>query len=214
MAYKSADESERRVYMDWVNTPLLDKCWSTLEYGRMMGDILGWRDDLRREIETDLRKIREGKEFELVMLMEEEAMTKRHEKVDRFRLAWHKKKEHQKYERMKKELSKVTLEELDEDMDTIELLVNKMTICESGGYTGKCNIITMDDVDMVDTAGQSTRDTSIRWTYGQMDTITIATVEDMDEELLIQDNVKMANTDLEGMNMDTLPGVVEMMPEE
>ena len=31
-------------------------------------------------------------------------------------MAWQKKMEHQKYERMMRELSKLTLEELDEDM--------------------------------------------------------------------------------------------------
>ena len=84
-----------------------------------------------------------------------------------------KKMEHQRYERIMRELSKLTLAELDEGMKTIELLVNKLMIDETGGYTGKCNIITMEDVEMVDTAKLSTRDTNIRWTDEQMDTITI-----------------------------------------
>ena len=71
------------------------------------------------------------------MLVEEEAMLKRHEKVERVRKAWRKRMEHQKYEIMMKELSKLSLEELDKDMETIELLVNKRMIDEAGGYTGK-----------------------------------------------------------------------------
>ena len=60
MVDKSVDESERMVCREWINTTLLDRCWSTLEYGRMMKDILGGGDDLRMEIETRLRNIREG----------------------------------------------------------------------------------------------------------------------------------------------------------
>ena len=50
------------------------------------------------------------------------------------------------------------MEELDEDMETIELLVNNLMICESGEYTGKYSIITMEDVEMVDTAKANTGD--------------------------------------------------------
>ena len=59
-----------------------------------MEDILGAGDDLRIEVENGLRSIREEKEAELALLMEEEAMTKRHEKVERLRLAWRKRMEH------------------------------------------------------------------------------------------------------------------------
>ena len=101
------------------------------------------------------------------------------------------------------------------NMETIELLVNKLMIDETGGYTGKCNIITMEDVEMVDTAEPNTGDSSIRSTDEQMDTITMATGDDMEKELMMEDDVRMANTDLEEMNnMDTLPGVVVMLPEE
>ena len=93
-------------------------------------------------------------------------------------------------------------------------MVNKLVLDATGGYTGKCNIITMEDVEMVDTAERNTRDSSIRWTDEQMDTITMATGDDMDKELLMEDDVKMADTDLEEMTMDTLPEVVEMLPEE
>ena len=65
-------------------------------------------------------------------------------------------------------------------------------ICESGGYTGKYSIITVWDVEMVDTAKLSTRDTNIRWTDEQMDTITIATEDNMDKELVMEDDVEMA----------------------
>ena len=169
---------------------------------------------MRKGIETGLRNIREGEEAELAMLMEEEAMIRRHEKVERLRMAWQKKMEHQKYERMMRELSKLTLEELDEEMETIELLVNKLMLDETGGYTGKCNIITMEDVEMVDTAKANAGDSCIIWTDEQMDTVTMATGDDMDEELLMEDDVAMAINDLAEMTMDTLPGVLEMFLEE
>ena len=108
-----------------------------------------------------MRDIREGEEAELALLLEEEAMLKRHGKVERLRLAWKKRMEHQKYEGMIKELSKLSLEELDKDMETIELLVTKLMLDETGMYTGRCNIITMDDMEMKDTAEQSSRDANI-----------------------------------------------------
>ena len=120
-------------------------------------------------------------------------MLKRHEKVERLRLAWKKWMEHQKYEGMMKELSKLSLEELDKDMETIKLLVTKLMLDETGMYTGRCNIITMDDVEMKDTAEQSSRDANIRWTDEQMDTVTIATREYTDDELLMEDDMMMTN---------------------
>ena len=37
--------SERTVCESWINTILIDKCWSTLECGRVMREIMdgGWR---------------------------------------------------------------------------------------------------------------------------------------------------------------------------
>ena len=89
MVDRSAEMSERSVCSDWVNTTLVDSCWSTLEYGRGMEEILDAGDDLTLKIETGLRNIREEKEAEVALLMEEEA--RRHKMVERLRLAWSKK---------------------------------------------------------------------------------------------------------------------------
>ena len=113
--------------------------------------------------------------------------------MERLRLAWKKRMEHKKYEGMIKELSKLSLEELDKDMETIELLVTKLMLDKTGMYTEWCKIITMDDVEMKDTAEQSSRDANIRWTDEQMDTVTIATREYMEEELLMEDDMIMTN---------------------
>jgi hypothetical protein len=211
MVDRSAEMSERRVCSDWVNTTLVDRCWIALEYGRVMEEILDAGADLTLKIETGLRNIREEKEAEVALLMEEEA--RRHKMVERLRLAWRKKMEHQKYERMMTELSKLTMEELDEDMETIELLVKTMMICESGGYTGKYSTIPMDDMEMLDTAKKSTKDTIIRWSDEQMDTITLSTEDAMDKGLLEDDNMMMANTDLGELNMDTMSEEVGIWPE-
>jgi hypothetical protein len=165
-----------------------------------MEEILDAGDDLILKIETGLRNIREEKEAEIALLLEEEAMARRHKMVERLRLAW------------MTELSKLTMEELDEDMETIELLVKKMMICESGGYTGKYSTIPMEDVEMLDTAKQSTKDKIIRWADEQMDTITISTEDTMDKGLM-DDDVMMANTDLGELNMDTMSEEVGMLSE-
>jgi hypothetical protein len=107
MVDRSADMSERRVCSDWVNTTLVDNCWSMMEYGRVMGEILDAGDDLILRIEIGLRNIREEKEAEVALLLEEEAMARRHEKVERLRLAWSKRMAQKKYERMMTELSKL-----------------------------------------------------------------------------------------------------------
>ena len=51
-----------------------------------------------------------------------------------------------------KELSKLSLDDLDRDMESIKLLVTKMMIDVSGLYTGSANIIDMGDVEMKDAA--------------------------------------------------------------
>ena len=56
-----------------------------------MEEILDAGDDLTLKIETGLRNIREEKEAEVALLMEEEAMARRHKMVERLRLAWSKK---------------------------------------------------------------------------------------------------------------------------
>jgi hypothetical protein len=56
---------------------------------------------------------------------------------------------------------------------------------------------------MVDTAQPNTGGSIIRWKDEQMD--TMATGEDMDKELMMENDVRMENGDLEGMDMmDTL----------
>ena len=97
------------------------------------------------------------------MMLEEKAVLKRHEKMERLRLSWRKQMEHQKYERMMKELSNLSLEDLDKDMMTIEMLVTKLMIDEAGAYTGKCNIITMDDVEMSEAGKQNSNNPIITW---------------------------------------------------
>jgi hypothetical protein len=46
-----------------------------------------------------------------------------------------------------------------------------------------------------------------------MDTTTISTEDTMDKGLLINDHMKMANTDLGELNMDTVSEEVGMLPE-
>ena len=131
--------------------------------------------------------------------------------MERLRLAWKKRMKHQKYEGMIRELSKLSLEELDKDMETIELLVTKLMIDETGVYTGRCNIITMDDVEMKDTAEQNSSNANIIWTDEQMDTVSMATGEYMDEEHLMEDDRMMTNTAQEEVTMDTLQETLKIL---
>jgi hypothetical protein len=90
------------------------------------------------------------------------------------------------------------------------LLVKNLMICESGGYTGKNITIPMEDVEMLEMAKQSTKDTIIRWADEQMDTITISTEDTMDKGLVINDDVK--NTDLGELTIDTMSEEVGILP--
>ena len=160
-----------------------------------------------------MRDIREGEEAELALLLEEEAMLRRHEKVERLRLAWKKRMEHQKYEGMMRELSKLSLEELDKDMETIELLVTKLMIDEAGAYTGKHNIISMDDVEMCEAAKHNPNKPIIIWADELMDTVTKDTEGYMHGEYMMEGDSMMNNFTQGDMKKDTLPEGVEMMPE-
>ena len=53
----------------------------------MLQEMLEGGDDLREGVETGLRDIREVKEAETAMMLEEELMLNRQEKVERLRLA-------------------------------------------------------------------------------------------------------------------------------
>ena len=145
-------ESERMVCSSWLNSTLLDMCWNTLEERRIMIELLEGGEDIRKGVETGLRNIREGEEAELALQVEEEAMLRGHEKVERLILASKRKMELKKYEGMMKELFKLSLDDLDKDMESIELLVTKMMIDVSELYTGRANIIDMGDVEMKDAA--------------------------------------------------------------
>jgi hypothetical protein len=207
-------ESERMVCSSWLNSTLLDKCWNTLEERRIMRELLEGGEVIRKGVETGLRNIREGEEAEISLLLEEEAMLRRHEKVERLKLAWKSKMELKKYEGMMKELSKLSLDDLDRDMETIELLVTKMMIDVTGVYTGRCNIIDMGDVEMKDAARNKSSNNIILWTVEQMDTDSMTIGEFMDEEHIVEDDRMMTNTAQEGMTVTTLPEGVEMLPEE
>jgi hypothetical protein len=52
-------------------------------------------------------------EAETAMMLEEELMLKGREKVERLRLVWKERMEHQKYERILKELSNLSLEDVE-----------------------------------------------------------------------------------------------------
>ena len=61
MVDRAVMETERMVCDSWINTTLIDKCWRTLECGRVMREILEGGEDMRKGIETGLRNIREGR---------------------------------------------------------------------------------------------------------------------------------------------------------
>ena len=82
-----------------------------------MKDILGGEGNLKLEIETGLRDIREVEKAEVAMLMEEVVVIRRQAKVERLRMAWQKRMEQKEYKRMVKELSKLTLSELEGDIE-------------------------------------------------------------------------------------------------
>ena len=153
------------------------------------------------------------KEAEKAMMLEEELMLIRQEKVERLRLAWRKRLEHQKYERMMKELSNLSLEDLDKDMLTIERLVTMMMIDEAGADTGKHSIISMDDVEMCEAAKHNPNTTIIKWADELMDTVTKDTEGYRDGELSMGGEPMMNNFAQGDMKEDTLPEGVEMMPE-
>ena len=134
--------------------------------------------------------------------------------MERLRLAWKRKMELRKYEGMIKELSKLSLEDLDRDMESIELLGTKMMIDVTGVYTRGVNIIEMDDVEMKDPAKDISSMNVILWTDEQMDTAAMATGEIIDEEDMVEDDMMRPDTAQEGMTVDTLLEVVGMLPEE
>ena len=68
-----------------LETTLVDRCWGSLEYGRIMKDILAGDSNLKVDIETGLRDIREVEEAEVAMLMEEAVVIRRQEKIERLR---------------------------------------------------------------------------------------------------------------------------------
>ena len=85
LVQKSVEEAGRLLCKEWLKTTLIDRCWGKLEYGRIMEDILGGEMNLKSEIETGLRDIREVEETEVAMLMEEAVVIRRQEKVERLR---------------------------------------------------------------------------------------------------------------------------------
>jgi hypothetical protein len=211
MVDKAVMASKRMVCEYWVDTVLIDKCWSTLECGRMLQEILEGGDNLREGVEAVLRDIREVKEAEPAMMLEEELMLKRREKVERQRLAWRKRMEHQKYERMLKELSNLSLEDLDKNMMTIERFETMMMIDEAGADTGKHNIISMDD--MCEAAKHKPNKPIITWADELMDTVTKDTEGSMHGVYMMQGDSMMNNFAQGDMKKDTLPEGLEMMPQ-
>ena len=106
---------------------------------------------------------------------------------------------------MMKELSNLSLEDLDKDMMTIERLVTMMMIGEAGTDTGEQNIISMDDVEMGEAAKYNANKPVIKWADELLDMVTL----DAKGGMILEDGMN-AQGDMEE---DTLPEVVEMMPE-
>ena len=179
LVQKSVEEAGRMLCKDLLETTLVDRCWGRLEYGQIMKDILGGESNLKVEIETGEMDIREVEEAEVAMLMEEAAVIRRQEKVERLRMAWRKRMRLQEYEMMVKGLSKLSVTELEGDMEEIEMLVQNLMIGDTGGCTGKYNFINMVDMD---TAESNSSDRVIRWADEQMDTRTMeeGSMEDND----------------------------------
>ena len=69
LVQKSVEEAGRMLCNAWLETTLVDRCWGKLEYGRIMEDILGRETNLKSEIETGLKDIREVEEAEVAMLI-------------------------------------------------------------------------------------------------------------------------------------------------
>ena len=97
---KSVDEAGRRLCKEWLESTLIDRCWGKLEYGRIMEEIMEGETNLKSDVEAGLRDIREVEEAKVAMLMEEAAVIKRQEKVERLRMAWKKRMMLNEYEMM------------------------------------------------------------------------------------------------------------------
>ena len=82
LVQKSVEEAGRRVCQALLETTLIYRCWSILEYGRIIKDILGGEGNLKLDIETGLRDISKVEGAEVAMLIEEAVVIKRQEKVN------------------------------------------------------------------------------------------------------------------------------------
>ena len=81
---------------------------------------------LMEKVETELRMIREERECVRMIMMEEEAQSRRMEKVDRLKKAWLLKMNARKYQRMVIMMEGMTVEDIEMDMEWIESRIIEM----------------------------------------------------------------------------------------
>ena len=122
LVLESADdailESRNRLCKEVLVETVLTGAWEALEVRRIVKEAKD--GGLMEEVEADLRMIREERECILMLVKEEQAQTRRLEKVDRLKRAWQLKMNAKKYQRMIILMEGMKLEDIEMEMEWIE----------------------------------------------------------------------------------------------
>ena len=98
----------------------MEKSWETLEVRSIVNYARAGEAERMTAIETNLRMEREERECFLSILAEEEARSKRIEKMERLKKAWQLKVKAVRYQSMVLMMEGMSLQEMEMEMDWIE----------------------------------------------------------------------------------------------
>ena len=119
LVLESADdailESRSRLCKEVLVETVLTGAWEVLEVKRIVKEATN--GGLMEKVETELRMIREERECVRMIMMEEEAQSRRMEKVDRLKKTWLLKMNARKYQRMVIMMEGMTVEDIEMDME-------------------------------------------------------------------------------------------------
>jgi hypothetical protein len=163
LVLESADdailESRSRLCKEVLAETVMTGAWEVLEVKRIVKEATN--GGLLEKAETELRMSREERECVRIIMMEEEAQSRKMEKIDRLKKAWLLKMNAMKYQRMVIMMEEMTVEDMAMDMEWIESKIMDMMDVKDQTDDWRIRMETMPEVGVKDTRWPSWR------TWGQ-----------------------------------------------
>ena len=119
-------ESRMKICKELIMETVISDSWEVLEVNRLMRETKEGGVDRLVRLEDALRMEREDRECTAAMVEEDRCLALRLKKKDRIKEAWRLSMEAKKFERMTRMLEELTIDDMEMEVESIEMIIYEM----------------------------------------------------------------------------------------